>query len=209
LPCRTEPPPQGLGSTPDRVQQILKATDNATAALLAFDREIRGECGGAHNPNRDPATGRLAPASLKLYNIQLEDKPPTGTSAQAGIRRLDKAAQAGDEKAADMLRRECGRHHGVALAPARTRSRLLKAVRVEYPRDVASVSLLPTRLGQSYRFERSSALAEIIGHSARRRSAPRGTLHHPIAGTGSHWLSDPRPGRANACECKAHAGPGI
>ena len=31
------------------------------AALLALDRALRKEHGGARNPNRDPETGRLAP----------------------------------------------------------------------------------------------------------------------------------------------------
>ncbi len=76
---------------------------------------MRGEHGGAREgagrkpavaaevPDHDPETGEI-----KLDNIQLE-KPvsdaPTGTSAQAGLRRLEKAASAGDGNAADLLRR--------------------------------------------------------------------------------------------------------
>ena len=54
-------------------------------------------------PPHDPETGEI-----KLDNIQLENKSsqaPTGTSSQAGLRRLEKAAASGDGNAVDVLRR--------------------------------------------------------------------------------------------------------
>ena len=76
--------------------------------MLAWDAAFRGKHGGDRGLGRDPETGRLLPkgASLKLDDIQLEagdkqPKAPTGTSSQAGLRRLEKAAEAGDGNAAD------------------------------------------------------------------------------------------------------------
>ena len=105
--------PQGLGSSVGQFKQILTASEKGTEALLAFDRETRRNDGGANNPNRDEATGRLIPRTeddiLTVDIIHGEvDKAvarPTGTSSQAGLRRLEKAAEAGDGNAADMLRR--------------------------------------------------------------------------------------------------------
>jgi hypothetical protein len=62
-------------------------------------------------------------SSHNLYNIQVEDKPrkpatsaPTGSSTDAGLRRLDKAAQRGDPKAADMLARVLDRDDPTTLS---------------------------------------------------------------------------------------------
>lgn len=84
------------------------------AAMLAWDRAVRGEHGGAHNPNRDPQTGRFVSKPvecLKSDNVRLEDAAKKlgtldyGNSAQAGLRRLEKAASSGDQTAAALLRR--------------------------------------------------------------------------------------------------------
>lgn len=82
--------------------------------MLAWDRAARGEHGGAHNPHRDLETGRLTcklESNPKPDNIRLEVHRPNlgssdyGTSAQAGPRRLQKAATAGDAQASDLLHR--------------------------------------------------------------------------------------------------------
>jgi len=98
----TSKPPQGLGSSIDRVRQLLTATERAEAALLAFDRETQGEHGGAHNPQG--RNQHSAPDPVNVDNIHV-DQPerPTGTSAQAGIRRLRRAAKAGNETASHLL----------------------------------------------------------------------------------------------------------
>lgn len=93
--------PTGLGASFDIVEKLIAGNERA---MLAWDKAMRGEHGGAREgagrkpavatPEHDPETGEI-----KLDNIQLE-KPvsdaPTGTSAQAGLRRLEKAASAGD-----------------------------------------------------------------------------------------------------------------
>jgi len=75
---------------------------------------VRGEHGGAREgagrkpavtvdaPPHDPETGEI-----NVSNIHVDKVPdrPAGTTAQAGIRRLEKAASAGDGNAADLLRR--------------------------------------------------------------------------------------------------------
>jgi hypothetical protein len=52
--------PKGLGSSVETVRQMLAATGNYE--------------GGAHNPHRDPATGKLAPKpeNLNVNNIHIE-----------------------------------------------------------------------------------------------------------------------------------------
>jgi hypothetical protein len=70
-------------------------------ALLEFDREMQRRDGGANNPH-----GRAGkPDGNTLYNIQGGNSAaaPTGTSAQAGIRRLRKAAEEGDQQASELL----------------------------------------------------------------------------------------------------------
>jgi hypothetical protein len=83
------------------VEIIKKLIVDSPEAMLAWDQAVRGEQGGKREGAGRPPK---APKEIKLYNIQPEKEPqesaPTGTSAQAGLRRLDKAAQAGD-----MLRR--------------------------------------------------------------------------------------------------------
>ena len=89
--------PRGLGTTLETVRKLIAG--NAKAEL-AWDRAIRGEHGRS-NASRDPETGRLI-SQPKTDNVR--HKLDYGNSAQGGMRRLDKAAQAGDDKAADLLR---------------------------------------------------------------------------------------------------------
>nr|WP_321985354.1 hypothetical protein [uncultured Lichenicoccus sp.] len=98
-------PPQGLGSTIEQVRQLLNATGRAEEALLAFDREMQRPHGGAYNlTGRNQHSGDSG-GVLDDNNVIIEQKrvSPVGNSAQAGIRRLRKAAEAGDEHAADLL----------------------------------------------------------------------------------------------------------
>lgn len=58
--------------------------------------QFRIEKGCSRNPNRDPETGRLVAATLNVDNIHVEGNGtvrPDGTSADAGLRRLEKAAR--------------------------------------------------------------------------------------------------------------------
>lgn len=83
------PFPKGLGSNLDIVKTILvNAKDKSIAnrALEMFDKAQRREPG---NPNRDDRTGRLTPS---VDNVNSRDARPTGNSAAAGIRRLEKEA---------------------------------------------------------------------------------------------------------------------
>lgn len=50
---------------------------------------------------RDPGTGRMLP---KTDNIQDRPETPSGTSAAAGLRKLQKAAAEGNKKAAEELK---------------------------------------------------------------------------------------------------------
>jgi hypothetical protein len=101
----TEPYPTGLGTTVDIIVKLI--SDNPEAQL-AWDRAVRGEHGGAHNPEGIGGKSGKQPIIVNVDNVNVDNGGtvrPTGNSADAGLRRLDKAAQAGDEKAADMLRR--------------------------------------------------------------------------------------------------------
>jgi hypothetical protein len=91
-------PPQGLGSTTDTAA-------DAAAALLVFDRETRGEHGRA-NASRDPDTGPLTAEEPKADNVLPREAAALayGNSAQAGLRRLDKAAQAAGREQARQSR---------------------------------------------------------------------------------------------------------
>ncbi len=105
----------------------------AERARNLIDKELARGAGGANNPNRDAETGRLISNPLNLYSIQgeatepqsappiasgqadqvrtvadaqdrsAEPLAPTGTSMDAGLRRLRKAAKAGDSKAQQHL----------------------------------------------------------------------------------------------------------
>jgi hypothetical protein len=102
----TSKPPQGLGSSIDRVRQLLTATERAEAALVAFDKEMQVAPGGAHNlTGRNQHTPKVAgEGEVKLNNVK-DDQPeyPMGNTAQYGIRRLRKAAEAGDQAASHLL----------------------------------------------------------------------------------------------------------
>jgi hypothetical protein len=99
------PYPSGLGTTVAIVEKLIAGNERVR---LAWDRAIRESPG---NPNRDATTGRMAsPSDDNIHNrIERPDRP-TGTSADAGLRRLDKAAQRGDQKAAMRQRCERGSH---------------------------------------------------------------------------------------------------
>ncbi len=78
--------------------------------MLAWDRATRGEHGGAHNPRGlGGKSGKTVDDIVNVDDMHVDNKHstvrPTGTSAQAGLRRLEKAAEAGDGNAVDMLRR--------------------------------------------------------------------------------------------------------
>jgi len=83
-------------------------------AMLAWDKAVRGEHGGNRNPtgrNQHTPEPEAVPDVVKPDIIRLDQGAASksssdyGTSAQAGIRRLEKAASAGDGNAADLLRR--------------------------------------------------------------------------------------------------------
>jgi hypothetical protein len=86
--------PRGLGATPEIVEAILTSSRDvaeAQQARLLWDRAVRNE------PGR--------PASVEtLYNVQDKTvEAPTGNSAAAGMRKLDKAAENGNSIAAQAL----------------------------------------------------------------------------------------------------------
>lgn len=102
----TSKPPQGLGSSIDRVRQLLTATERAEAALVAFDKEMQVAPGGAHNlTGRNQHTPKVAcEKEVNVNNVNVDHpERPTGNTAQAGIRRLRKAAEAGDQAASRLL----------------------------------------------------------------------------------------------------------
>ena len=77
-------------------------------AMLAWDKAIRGEHGGNRNPtgrNQHTAEPELTPDLVKRDNVTLDhSERQGGNSQQQGLRRLEKAASAGDGNAADLLR---------------------------------------------------------------------------------------------------------
>jgi hypothetical protein len=99
-----------MHSVPDFHTTGLGACENAEEALLEFDQAIRGEHGGAHNPHGlGGKSGKTADDIVNVYDIHVDNNSgtvrPSGISAQAGLRRIEKAAEAGDGNAAEMLRR--------------------------------------------------------------------------------------------------------
>jgi hypothetical protein len=98
------PFPRGVGATKDIVLRLLG--DDIEARNL-FDAAIKGQHGGVHNPNRDAVTGRMASKPLNVDNINVEDHRktvrPTGTSADQGLRRIRKEADAGNGAAKAQL----------------------------------------------------------------------------------------------------------
>jgi hypothetical protein len=96
----TTPFPRGLGTTMETVRKLIAG--NAQAELH-WDRAIRGKHGRS-NASRDPKTGRLIKVLKPTKTPTTKHKIDYGTSAAGGMRRLDRAAQAGNEQAADLLR---------------------------------------------------------------------------------------------------------
>jgi hypothetical protein len=92
------PFPRGMGTTMETVRKLIAGNKKAE---LAWDRAVRGTHGRINAP-RDPETGRLVKTSTAP--VVSHRRVAAGNSAQGGMRRLDKAAQAGDEKAAGLLR---------------------------------------------------------------------------------------------------------
>jgi hypothetical protein len=70
---------------------------------------MTGGHGGAHNPSGKNQHSKVASDEVNVSNANVDlasnTVRPAGNSAQAGLRRLEKAAEAGDGNAADMLRR--------------------------------------------------------------------------------------------------------
>lgn len=100
------PYPNGLGTTEEVIKKLCRGDP---AALGAFDEATTKKPGGNKNPAGTNQHTKPKADEVKLYNIQddlsrAESAAPTGTTAQAGLRRLRKAAAKGDTKAADLLR---------------------------------------------------------------------------------------------------------
>jgi len=81
----------------------------------------KSPAGGANNPNRDPETGRLLPkdTTLNVDNVNVEAERPTGNSAAAGLRRLQKEASAEDHNGSGVLltREEKNAETPISAAP--------------------------------------------------------------------------------------------
>lgn len=88
------PYPTGLGASYDVIRPLITADKKL---LEAWDRETQRAPGNPTGANQHTKTEDGG----SLYNIQDSSIPsaPTGTSEQAGIRRLRKAAEAGDSRA--------------------------------------------------------------------------------------------------------------
>jgi len=100
-----KPYPVGLGTTLEIIEKLIAGNERA---VLAWDTVTRGEHGGARE-----GAGRKAQSfpEIKPDNIRLENTPPRqassdyGTSAQSGLRRLEKSAASGDVAASALLHR--------------------------------------------------------------------------------------------------------
>jgi hypothetical protein len=77
--------------------------------MLAWDRAVRGEHGGAREGAGRPPKNSLAsrPINFKSDNVTLEKHSDRkgGNSQQQGIRRLERAATSGNQKASDLLQK--------------------------------------------------------------------------------------------------------
>jgi hypothetical protein len=95
--------PRGLGSTMDVIESILTSSpvkgesEKALALLTQVTKRRPGE-----GQERDAQTGRMLP---NVDNIHKRQSRPSGTSAEAGIRKLQKAADEGNAIASDCLQR--------------------------------------------------------------------------------------------------------
>ena len=106
--------PTGLGTNFDVIEKLIAGNERA---MLAWDKAIRGEHGGAREgagrkpaittdaPPHNPETGEINVDNVNVDKEQGGTIRPTGNTAQQGLRRLEKAASAGDGNAADLLRR--------------------------------------------------------------------------------------------------------
>lgn len=100
-----QPYPRGLDTTIEVIEAILTSSPvkgEAEKALTLLTTVTKRGPGGANNPH-----GRAGkPAEeINVDNVNVDTGArPTGNSAEAGLRRLAKEAEAGDEKAADNLR---------------------------------------------------------------------------------------------------------
>lgn len=76
------------------------------AALLAIDQAMRGEHGGARpGAGRPPSQPAIHEPVINVDNVNVENQGairPTGNSADAGRRRLDREAGKGDAKASEL-----------------------------------------------------------------------------------------------------------
>jgi hypothetical protein len=92
------PFPQGVDADPALVRRIL-ADD--VEALVLFDRAIEGTPGNPSGVNQHTKTE----GGGTVYNVNSSSEGrPVGNSVNQGLRRLRKAAEAGDERAAELLR---------------------------------------------------------------------------------------------------------
>ncbi len=103
--------PTRLGVSFEIVEKLIAGNERA---MLAWDKAVRGEHGGNRNPtgrNQHTPEPESGAVEVKPDNILLDLAPASkpssdyGTSAQAGLRRLEKAASSGDRNAADLLHR--------------------------------------------------------------------------------------------------------
>jgi hypothetical protein len=105
------PYPRGLGTSVSVIEKLISRNEKA---MLAWDRAVRGEHGGAREgagrkaasqelPPHDPETGEIKSDNVTLEKGQVDRRG--GNSSQQGLRRLEKAADAGDGNAVDLLRR--------------------------------------------------------------------------------------------------------
>ena len=95
----TAPYPRGLGTTEEVVEAILtsaKDRGKAEQARLLWDRAVRRGDGGNNNPHG--RAGKPDDAGITVYNIH-GDKRPAGTTAAAGLRRLDHRSENGERRA--------------------------------------------------------------------------------------------------------------
>jgi hypothetical protein len=91
--------PEGLGTNYDTIEKLISGD---AEAMDAWQQATKRGAGGANNPHGlGGKSGKTADGIVTLDNIQGDKAPsaPTGTSAQAGLRRLRKAADEGDVRA--------------------------------------------------------------------------------------------------------------
>lgn len=87
--------PIGIGATYDLVERLIGGRPDVLALWVEVTKRKAGE-----DQPRDPDTGRMLP---NVDNVNERPERPTGNSAAAGLRKLQKAANEGNEKAAEEL----------------------------------------------------------------------------------------------------------